>query len=117
MGKRSVPLTFEGKNTKLSTYVNKIAKSVSDSRPAAEQFTMSAQALTEVELLIKHAVHIISQNTSSILQYSGAATVGLKTVEVATKVGFYGNLSKEMALGGQAAIDCYLGNENSGVSV
>tara|TARA_B110000211_G_C13666800_1_gene372727 strand:- start:85 stop:450 length:366 start_codon:yes stop_codon:yes gene_type:complete len=110
MVKRAVSATFAEKQTKLASYIKQIAKSVSDERAETDptkRFTMSSQALVEVELLIEHAMNNIAHNAESILKYSGAGTIGVKTVEVATRLSLSGLLCKDVAAAGNVALDTY----------
>jgi|SaaInlV_125m_DNA_1040241.scaffolds.fasta_scaffold08362_2 hypothetical protein len=112
MVKRAVPSmgSFADKNTKMSSYVRRIAKKVSDQRAkgnAGATFTMSSQAVAEVELLIEHAINTIAHNTSAILKYSGAGTIDLKTMRVATKTAFTGPLRKDVHSAGQLALETF----------
>ncbi len=105
--------SYADKNTKMASYVRKIAKKVSDQRAkenAGAAFTMSSQAVAEVELLIEHAINTIAHNTGAILKYSGAGTIDLKTMKVATKNAFTGPLRKDVNSAGQTAIATFEAN-------
>ena len=80
MVKRAVPTStpYAAKSEKLSRYVKKIVKKLSDERTEGDEdqkraFTLTSQATTEMELLIEHAINNIAYNAGAILKYSGAS--------------------------------------------
>ena len=118
MAKRSTPNASARRQTpsmlvkqaKLGIYLKQIAKALSDERGVEDEkkkFTMSSQALVEVELLIEHAIHNVAHNTGAILKYSDEGTIKLKAVQTATSLAFSGLLRQEVTDAGQAALDAY----------
>ena len=96
------------KQAKLGVYLRQICKHLSDERKGDNKtFTVASQALEESEMLIDHAIDTIASNTASVLKYSGAATVDLKSVRLATKLSFTGPLCKELMEAGDAALVAY----------
>jgi|SaaInlV_125m_DNA_1040241.scaffolds.fasta_scaffold90480_1 hypothetical protein len=103
--KQTVPVD---KQAKLGVYLRQICKHLSEERKADNKsFTISSQAVAEAEMLIDHAINNIASNTASVLKYSGAATVDLKSVRVATKLAFAGPLRKEIMGAGEEALVVY----------
>ncbi len=76
---------------KLGSYLKTIAHTVGEG-DGTNKLTISSQALAEVELLIEHAISNITHNAKAILKYSDAETIDYKTVRVATKLAFAGDL-------------------------
>ena len=109
MVKRAVPTStpYAAKSEKLSRYVKKIVKKLSDERTGGDEnskrgFTLTSQATTEMELLIEHAINNIAYNAGAILKYSGAGTITTKTMALATGTAFNGLLKKHVLdAGGQ----------------
>tara|TARA_B100000214_G_scaffold333376_1_gene275392 strand:+ start:447 stop:923 length:477 start_codon:yes stop_codon:yes gene_type:complete len=99
------------KNSRLLSYVKKIAKELSDERGEDgnkdREFTMTSQAAEEMELLIEHAIANIAHNTGAILKYSQAGTIGQKTIQLATKLAFDGLLRDSATSAGSKALDTY----------
>lgn len=114
MVKRAVPTStpYAAKGEKLSRYIQKIVKKLSDERTAGDEnskrgFTLSKQAATEMELLIEHAINNVTYNAGAILKYSGAGTVTTKTLALATSTAFHGVLRDMVTAAGSLALDKY----------
>ena len=113
MDKRTVPTSYHlAKGEKLSRYIQKIVKKLSDERTAGDEnskrgFTLSKQASTEMELLIEHAINNVTYNAGAILKYSGAGTVTTKTLALATSTAFHGVLRDMVTAAGSLALDKY----------
>mgnify|MGYP002823327922 CR=1 FL=1 len=105
MGKITVPVD---KQAKLGVYLRQICKELSKERATDHKnFTVASQAISETEMLIDHAIDNIASNTASILKYSGAATIDLKSVRAATKLAFAGSLRDELNEAGEEALKAY----------
>jgi hypothetical protein len=87
---------------KLGSYLKTIAHGVGEG-DGTNKLTISSQALAEVELLIEHAISNITHNAKAILKYSDAETIDYKTVRVATKLAFAGDLCDEADKAGKLA--------------
>jgi len=114
MVKRAVPTStpYAAKSEKLSRYVKKIVKKLSDERTGGDEeskraFTLTSQATTEMELLIEHAINNIAYNAGAILKYSGAGTITTKTMVLATGTAFNGLLKKNVLDAGDKAVEKY----------
>lgn len=114
MVKRAVPTStpYAAKSEKLSRYVKKIVKKLSDERTGGDDnskraFTLTSQATTEMELLIEHAINNIAYNAGAILKYSGAGTITTKTMALATGTAFNGLLKKNVLDAGDKAVETY----------
>lgn len=101
-GKPSSAIQRKRSEVKLGSYLKTIAHNVGDGK-----LTISSQALAEVELLIEHAISNITHNAKAILKYSDAETIDYKTVRVATKLAFAGELCGESDKAGKAAWSNY----------
>ena len=115
MVKRAVPTStpYAAKGEKLSRYIQKIVKKLSDERTAGDEnskrgFTLSKQAATEMELLIEHAINNVTYNAGAILKYSGAGTITTKTMALATGTAFNGILKKNVLDAGDKAVEKYV---------
>lgn len=95
------------KGVKFSAYIAKIAKRLSLEDPVGKRLTISGAALTEVELLIEHAVIAITNNAAHIIKYSQQGTLGVKAAAAATNVAFAGPLGNEVRLAGERAVKKY----------
>ena len=91
---------------KLGSYLKTIAHNVGVGGDA-HKLTISSQALAEVELLIEHAISNITHNAKAILKYSDAETIDYKTVRVATRLAFAGDLCAESDSAGKSAWQKY----------
>ena len=114
MVKRAVPTStpYAAKSEKLSRYVKKIVKKLSDERMGGDKesvrgFSLTSQATTEMELLIEHAINNIAYNAGAILKYSGAGTITKKTMALATGTAFNGLLKKSVIDAGEKALANY----------
>lgn len=92
---------------KLGSYLKTIAHNVGEGGGGGCKLTISAQALAEVELLIEHAISNITYNAKAILKYSDAETIDYKTVRVATRLAFAGDLCTESDSAGKSAWQNY----------
>ena len=97
-----------GPDVKLALYIAKMAKELSIKDKKV--LTMSSAALAEVELLVEHAVHQITNNAEDILKYSGGETLGVKTAAAAAMVALPGILQAKAHGNGLDAIATYEGN-------
>ena len=92
-----------------TTYIAKIAKRYTN--PAggdkADKMTFSKAAILEVELLMNNAINIIIQNADQVLTYAGTATLGKKTVEIATTLALAGLLRDNAIAAGTKAVENY----------
>ena len=113
MVKRAVTSSYySAKGEKLSGYIRKVANQLSEERSGGDKtskkaFTLSKQAVTEMELLIEHAINNIAYNSGAILKYSGAGTVKPNTVALATKTAFNGLLRDLVTAAGSLALKNY----------
>ena len=114
MVKRAVPTStpYAAKSEKLSRYVKKIVKKLSDERTGGDEnskraFTLTSQATTEMELLIEHAINNIAYNAGAILKYSGAGTITTKTMALATGTACNGLLKTNVLDAGDKAVETY----------
>ncbi len=112
MVKRATSTPYADKSEKLSRYVKKIVKKLSDERTGGDKkstkgFTLTNQATTEMELLIEHAINNIAYNAGAILKYSGAGTITTKTMTLATGTAFNGLLKKDVLSAGEEALKRY----------
>jgi hypothetical protein len=98
------------------TYIAKIAKKyvgedkkdksgkVVEKNP--NKLTFSKAAISEVEMMINHAIGTLVENSDKVLTYTGGRTLGKSTVELATTLAFAGVLrDKAMKAGSQAVIN------------
>ena len=92
-----------------STYIAKIAKryTAPQGGDKAEKLTFSKAAILEVELLMNNAINIIIQNADQVLTYAGTATLGKKTVEIATTLALAGLLRDNAIAAGSKAVENY----------
>ena len=92
-----------------TTFIAKIAKRYTN--PAggdkADKLTFSKAAILEVELLMNNAINIIIQNADQVLTYAGTATLGKKTVEIATTLALAGLLRDNAIAAGTKAVENY----------
>lgn len=103
------------------TYIAKIAKKYlgEDKKDATgkvveknpNRLTMSKSAITEVELLINHAVGILVSNADQVLTYANQKTMGKSHVEVATTLALSGLLRDKALKAGSQAVINYNGYE------
>lgn len=113
MVKRAVTSSYySAKGEKLSGFIRKVATQLSEERSGGDKaskkaFTLSKQAVTEMELLIEHALNNIAYNSGAILKYSGAGTVKPNTAELATKTAFNGVLREAVTEAGSLALQKY----------
>lgn len=101
-----------------TTYIAKIAKKylgehTKDKDGAVvknpNKLTFSKAALTEVDMLINHAIGRIVQNSDAVLTYSGARTFGASAAQTATKLTLDGLLCEKAVKAGTQAIINYNG--------
>lgn len=102
-----------------TTYIAKIAKKYLGEhdkdkdgkiiKKNPEKLTFSKSALTEVELLMNHAIARIVTNGDAFLEYSGASTFGASTAQTATKLALSGLLLDDAVKAGTQAIINYNG--------
>ena len=92
-----------------STYIAKIAKryTAPQGGDKADKLTFSKAAILEVELLMNNAINIIIQNADQVLTYAGTATLGKKTVEIATTLALAGLLRDNAIKAGSKAVENY----------
>jgi hypothetical protein len=74
-----------------------------------EKLTFSKSALTEVELLMNHAIARLVTNGDAVLEYTGASTFGASTAQTATKLALSGLLLDDAVKAGTQAIINYNG--------
>ena len=99
--------TQNKKSVKFSAYISKIAKRLSLEDPKEKRLTISGAALDEIELLVEHAVNVITSNAAHIIKYSGQGTLGVKAAAAATNVAFAGPLSNDVRAAGERAVAQY----------
>ena len=99
--------TQNKKAVKFSAYISKIAKRLSLEDPKEKRLTISGAALDEIELLVEHAVNVITSNAAHIIKYSGQGTLGVKAAAAATNVAFAGPLSNDVRAAGEKAVANY----------
>lgn len=102
-----------------TTYIAKIAKKYLGEhekdksgkiiKKNPEKLTFSKSALTEVELLMNHAIARLVMNGDAVLEYSGASTFGASTAQTATKLALSGLLLDDAVKAGTQAIINYNG--------
>lgn len=113
MAKRSIRFSqCSAKNEKLAGQIREIAKQLSEERSGGEKtskkaFTLSKQAVTEMELLLEHAISNVAYNSGAILKYNGAGTVMPDTIQLATKTAFNGVLRDVVTAAGALALKNY----------
>tara|TARA_Y100000589_G_scaffold97347_1_gene91946 strand:- start:109 stop:558 length:450 start_codon:yes stop_codon:yes gene_type:complete len=105
------------------TYIAKIAKKYlgEDKKDAKgnvieknpNKLTLSKSAVTEVEMLINHAVGLLVSNADSVLDYANQKTMGKSHVEVATTLALSGLLRDKALKAGSQAVINYNGYEPS----
>lgn len=113
MVKRAVTSSYySAKTEKLAGFIRKIAHQLSVERSGGDKtskkaFTLSKQAVTEMELLIEHAINNVAYNSGAILKYNGAGTVMPDTIQLATKTAFNGVLRDVVTAAGSLALKNY----------
>lgn len=100
-----------------TTYIAKIAKKYLGEhtkdkdgvvvKKNPNKLTFSKAALTEVDMLINHAIGRIVQNSDAVLAYSGARTLGASAAQTATKLTLDGLLCEKAVKAGTQAIVNY----------
>lgn len=72
-----------------------------------DKVTFSKPALLEVELIMNNAINLIVQNADQVMNYSGTATLGKQTVEIATTLTLAGLLRDCALKAGSKAVQNY----------
>ena len=92
-----------------TTYIAKIAKKYTapEGCKKEDKLTFSKAAILEVELLMNNAINIIVQNADQVLTYSGTATLGKQTAEIATTLALAGLLRDSALKAGSKAVENY----------
>ena len=113
MVKRAVTSSqYSAKSEKLAGSIRKVASELSGERSGGDKtskkaFTLSKQAVTEMELLLEHTINNIAYNSGAILKYNGADTVMPDTIQLATKTAFNGVLRDVITAAGSLALKNY----------
>tara|TARA_B100001057_G_scaffold274187_1_gene274470 strand:- start:5390 stop:5764 length:375 start_codon:yes stop_codon:yes gene_type:complete len=113
MVKRAVTSSHcSAKSEKLAGSIRKVANQLSEERSGGDKtskkaFTLSKQAVTEMELLLEHAINNVAYNSGAILKYNGAGTVMPDTIQLATKTAFNGVLRDMVTTAGSLALKNY----------
>tara|TARA_B100001057_G_scaffold336029_1_gene336812 strand:- start:2565 stop:3014 length:450 start_codon:yes stop_codon:yes gene_type:complete len=71
------------------------------------KLTFSREALTEVELLMNHAIARLVENGDAVLEFNGASTFGASTAQTAAKLALSGLLLDDAVKAGTQAIVNY----------
>lgn len=113
MVKRAVTSSHcSAKSEKLAGSIRKVASELSEERSGGDKaskkaFTLTKQVVTEMELLLEHAINNIAYNSGAILKYNGAGTVMPDTIQLATKTAFNGVLRDVITAAGSLALKNY----------